>query len=291
MLRFLVFGASGLAGHLVTLYLTEQGYDVTGFDRRPTQRHHSITGDVTDQESVRQIIADGHYDTVINCIGILNQFAERDHAMAVYLNSYFPHFLASVTEGSTTQVIHMSTDCVFSGERGGYTEHDLRDGTSFYDRSKALGEIEDDKNVTFRNSIVGPDINPDGIGLFNWFMQQKGPVRGYAKAMWTGLTTLELAKAMESAALQRAHGLFNMVYSQSISKYHLLQLFNRYLRHDTIEITPSDDVALDKSLVRTNFDFDYTVPDYETMVAQMATWIGNHKDLYPHYPLTGHAVC
>ena len=83
----------------------------------------------------------------------------------------------------------MSTDCVFSGRRGGYTEKDFRDGETFYDRSKALGELEDDKNITLRNSIVGPDINPNGIGLFNWFMHQKDQVNGFSNTMWTGQTT------------------------------------------------------------------------------------------------------
>ena len=105
------------------------------------------------------------FDTVINCIGVLNQFAERDKAGAVYLNSYLPHYLAKITEGTDTQVIHMSTDCVFSGKRGQYTEYDIRDGETFYDRTKALGEIEDEKNLTLRQSIVGPDIKRTGIGL------------------------------------------------------------------------------------------------------------------------------
>ena len=90
---------------------------------------------------------------MINCIGVLNQFAENNHALAAFLNSYFPHFLAKTTEGTDTQVIHMTTDCVFSGKKGSYTEHDLRDGETFYDRSKALGELDDEKNLSLRNSM------------------------------------------------------------------------------------------------------------------------------------------
>lgn len=272
-----------MAGHAISLYLTEQGHDVTGFDLNKVSYCKSIVGNARDTESIKAIIKDGRYDSVINCIGILNQFAENNKELATFLNSYFPHFLTAVTSGTDTQIIHMSTDCVFSGKRGGYREDDLRDGETFYDRSKALGELEDDKNITLRNSIVGPDINEDGIGLLNWFLKQSGTISGYTKAMWTGLTTLQLAKAMEAAAKEKAHGLYNMVYKESISKYELLKLFNQYMRNDELTIEPSDKVAADKSLVRTRFDFDYLIPDYETMVAELAEWIINHKEMYPHY--------
>ncbi len=283
-MKFLILGASGMAGHMISMYLGEQGHDVTGFDMNPVTHCRSITGNARDTESIRKIITEGQYDSVINCIGILNQFAEANKELAVFLNSYFPHFLASVTSGTDTQIIHMSTDCVFSGKRGGYTEDDLRDGETFYDRSKALGELEDNKNITLRNSIIGPDINPKGIGLMNWFMQQSGTINGFTRAIWTGQTTLQLAKTMEEAAKRKAHGLYNMVPEQSISKYDLLLLMNRYLRDGELNIVPSETLAADKSLVRTRFDFGYMIPDYETMIREMADWTKKHREMYPHYP-------
>ena len=282
-MKFLVLGCNGMAGHMISLYLKEQGHNVFGFDRVKSQYIESVAGDARDAEFVRNLIGKNQYDSVINCIGILNQFAERNKALATYLNSYFPHFLADVTSETDTQVIHMSTDCVFSGKRGEYTETDLRDGETFYDRSKALGELEDDKNITLRNSIVGPDINPKGIGLMNWFMQQKGPISGYTKAMWTGQTTLQLAKTMEAAAKEKAHGLYNTVPDHSICKYDLLQLFNRYLRNGKIEISPIEGINADKSLKRTRFDFGCRIPDYDVMVAELADWVLTHKDMYRHY--------
>jgi len=284
-MKFLVFGASGMAGHTISLYLKEQGHDVTGFDRNEIKHCKSIVGDARDTQNIQSIILDGKFDSVINCIGILNQFADQNKELATFLNAYLPHFLASVTSGTDTQVIQMSTDCVFSGKRGGYTEDDLRDGETFYDRSKALGELEDDKNITMCNSIVGPDINPNGIGLLNWFMKQNGSINGFTKVMWTGLTTLQLAKAMEAAAKQKAHGLYNMVYKEAISKYDLLNLFNHYMRDDTLTIIPSETLVADKSLKRTRFEFGYIIPNYETMVAELAEWIRKHKEMYPHYNL------
>lgn len=284
-MRFLICGCCGMAGHMISLYLKEQGHYVFGFDRRKLDLIDSVAGDACDKEFVKNLILSGNYDTVINCIGILNQAAEDNKSLATYLNSYFPHFLAEVTKDTNIQVIHMSTDCVFSGKRGEYIEDDFQDGTTFYDRSKALGELNDEKNITLRNSIVGPDINPNGIGLMNWFLKQEGPINGYTKAMWTGQTTLQLAKTMEQAALTKAHGLYNTVPDHSISKYELCKLFNKYLRDDKIEINPIDGVNADKSLKRTKFEFSYLIPDYEIMVKELADWIKKHKDLYPHYHL------
>lgn len=275
-----------MAGHQISLYLQEQGHDVTGFALEKSRLlNKSIAGDATDFKTLKKIIQDGRYDTVINCIGILNQFAENNHALATLLNSYLPHFVASAANEVGAQVIHMSTDCVFSGKRGQYTEDDLPDGATFYDRSKALGELNDDKNITLRNSIVGPDINEKGIGLLNWFMHQNGEINGFTKAMWTGQTTLQLAKTMEAAAFERATGLYNTVPEMSISKYDLLRLFNKYLRKGKISIHPVEGVNADKSLKRTRFDFNYIIPDYEKMVSDVADWIYSHKSLYPHYNL------
>ena len=284
-MKFFILGCNGMAGHTISLYLKERGHEVFGFDRNKSVYIDSVAGDARDALSLEKLIKDGHYDSVINCIGILNQFAEQNKSLATYLNAYFPHFLADVTSGTDTQVIHMSTDCVFSGKRGEYTEDDFRDGETFYDRSKALGELEDGKNITLRNSIVGPDINPKGIGLLNWFMQQQGPINGFTKAMWTGQTTLQLAKTMEAAAQEKAHGLYNTVPDHSISKYDLLQLFNHYLRDDKITINPIEGINADKSLKRTRYEFNYLIPNYETMVSDLAEWTKKHKDMYPHYGL------
>ena len=288
-MKFFICGCNGMAGHTISLYLQEQGHEVYGFDLQESKLIKSFAGNAFDTETIARVIKEGKYDTVINCIGVLNQFAENNHALAAFLNSYFPHFLAKTTEGTDTQVIHMTTDCVFSGKKGSYTEHDLRDGETFYDRSKALGELDDEKNLSLRNSIVGADINPKGIGLLNWFMNnttgENPVVNGYNKAMWTGQCTYQLAKTMEAAAKERAHGLVNAVPDTDISKYELLKLFNKYLRGGRVQIKPVEGVNADKSLKRTNWDFNYRIPDYEQMVAEMAEWIYKHKELYPHYNL------
>lgn len=284
-MKFFILGCNGMAGHIIAIYLKEQGHEVVGFARTPSDFVPTVIGDAYDTKLIEKCLLEGNYDAVINCIGMLNQFAENDKAAASFLNGYLPHFLVKATEGTNTQVIHMSTDCVFSGKTGPYTETSFPDGATFYDRSKALGEINDSKNLTLRNSIVGPDIKQKGIGLLNWFMQQSGEVNGFTGAMWTGQTTLQLAKTMEAAAMNKVCGLINMVPSSNISKYELLKLFNHYLRNDELTINPVEGVVADKTLIRTNNEFNYQIPDYETMICEMAEWMKAHKELYPHYNL------
>lgn len=285
MKKVLVLGSAGMAGHMITLYLSESGYDVTGFSLTANTVYAGIVGDATDSAFIKEVVDKGKYDYIINCIGILNQFAESNRPNAILLNAYLPHYLAKITENTKTRIIHMSTDCVFSGKKGAYEAHDLRDGETFYDRTKALGELDDDKNITLRNSIVGPDINETGIGLLNWFMKQEGEINGFTKAIWTGQTTLQLAKTMDAVMKNGAAGLYNAVPDHPITKYELLVLFNRYLRDDALTIHPIDGVGLDKSLISTPFGFDYRIPDYEIMVKEMADWIFAHKGLYQHYGL------
>ncbi len=282
-MRFLVLGASGMAGHLISLYLKERGHMVVGFSRRGVPfLDKQVLGDVSDVELLKDSIEEGNFDVVINCVGVLNKAAETNPD-AAWINGQLPHVLADLTANMTARVFHMSTDCVFAGNNGPYTEKSEPDGESAYDRTKAAGELDDGKNLTFRNSIVGPDMNSGGIGLLNWFMQQPGPVKGFTGAIWTGLTTLELARAMEHEAGEGAHGLVNMVPDGSINKFDLLQLFNRELRGGTVEIAPDAGLQLDKTLVRTNFEPTYCPKPYPEQVREMAGWIRAHKELYPHY--------
>ena len=284
-LRALVLGANGMAGHTICLYLKTQGHDVIGFARKPSRIVESFVGDVRETEALRRRIVDGAFDVVINCVGILNADADRDRAQAIFINALFPHLLAAHIEGLPTQVVHLSTDCVFSGRRGLYREDDLRDGETFYDRSKALGELEDNLNLTLRTSIVGPDLEPAGIGLLNWFMRQEGEVKGYTRAIWNGQTTLQLAKTIEYGALRRIGGLYNVVPKVAISKFELLQLFNRHLRGDAVHIEPVPGLTIDKSLLRTRHALDCPVPEIPEMIAELAAWMREHRTLYPHYVL------
>jgi dTDP-4-dehydrorhamnose reductase len=283
-MKVLILGSTGMAGHIIAIYFVEKGHDVTTFSRSPFPYCKNIIGNALDAESITKILKTHNYDLIVNCIGILNQFAEANPTRAIYLNSYFPYLIAHTIKDTTTRLIHMSTDCVFRGNTGPYSEKSFPDGETIYDRSKALGEIVNNTNVlTFRNSIVGPDINNDGIGLFNWFMKQKGQIKGYSGAIWTGVTTLTLAKAMEQAALQELSGLYHLVNNQTISKYEMLGFFNELFKSESLEIENYSDFKLDKTLTNSRSDFNFIIPGYYDMFSEMKEWIENHKSLYPHY--------
>ncbi|WP_427108030.1 SDR family oxidoreductase [Lysinibacillus xylanilyticus] len=282
-MKFLVLGATGMAGHTISLYLYSQGHDVTTYSRTTFSYGKNITGDITDSNFLRTLLLDYDYDVVVNCIGVLNDACDTDREKSIYLNSYLPHAIVSLLKNRKTKFIHLSTDCVFSGKTAPYREKSLRDGESFYDRTKGLGEIESTQHLTFRNSIIGPDMKEDGIGLFNWFMKQHDTINGYTGAIWTGVTTLTLAKAIERAAIEGTTGLYHLVNNSSISKFDLLQLFNTHFKENKVVILPYQLVKIDKTLVNTRKDFSFIVPSYEEMILEMKNWIWQQKDIYPHY--------
>lgn len=286
-MKILVLGASGMAGHTIAVYFLEQGHAVTTFTRTPFPFGRNFCGDLANPALLRLMLEEGEYDVVINCVGMLNSACDREPAKAIYVNSYLPHLLDElVRRQSSAKLIHMSTDCVFSGQSAPYTEDSFPDGTTLYDRSKALGELNNDRSLTFRNSIIGPDMKADGIGLFNWFMKQNSAMQGYTEAIWTGVTTLTLAKAMEQAIEENLTGLYHLVHGESISKYELLKLFNKHFKQNSLSITGSTAVKADKTLINRRTDFTFKVPDYEAMIVDMKQWIQQHPDLYPHY-MTG----
>jgi dTDP-4-dehydrorhamnose reductase len=283
-MKILVLGASGMAGHTIGLYFKEQGHIVHGLSTEPVDfLDRFYICDATDKYLLSAILSQGSFDCVINCIGILDQVAEKKKGLAIYLNGYLPHFIAEQLIHTNTKLVHLSTDSVFSGDKGIYIENSETDGKSHYDRTKALGEIIDDKNLTLRNSIIGPDMKEQGIGMFNWFMKQTGNIEGLQRAKWTGVTTLTLAEAIEQAIKQNLTGLYNLVNNEFISKVNLLRLLNKHMKNDELEITASFAPAPDKSLINTRNDFDFEVPSYEDMILKMKEWIQKHKSFYPHY--------
>lgn len=275
-MRLLVFGVEGMLGHVVRLYFQEKGHTVKGTSRSGSG---DFTFDVTKNlDDAEKFIQEFKPDAVINCIGILNKVAEDNHSLAVLVNSYLPNYLDDICRKNQTKLIHVSTDCVFDGKKGEYTEDSFKDATSFYGQSKALGEVDNDSSVTLRTSIVGPDVNEKGIGLFQWFMNQEGETNGFDKVIWTGVTTIEFAKCMEKAIENNLSGLRHVVNNEVIDKYSLLSLFKKHFNKD-ITINRKSDYVSDKSLKRTT-DFDFGIPSYDQMVKEMADWVNKHESIY-----------
>lgn len=282
-MNYLILGVNGMAGHMVAQYLIEQGHTVKGFAREHSPICDTITGDARNEKDIVHALHADTYDYVINCIGVLNRFVDANLADGIYLNSVLPHFVAKQLEGTNTKLIHISTDCVFEGTKGKYIEEDIPDATSYYGRSKALGEVVDEKNLTIRTSIVGPELKQNGIGLFHWFMSQQDEVYGYQKVMWSGVTTLQLAKAIVQDIETPQTGRYHLVNNQDISKHDLLVLFNQYCRKKRIEIGINDTLENDKTLRNTREFQPFTVPSYEVMIQEMGEWMELHPDIYEQY--------
>lgn len=281
--KILVLGAAGMAGHVITRYLREHGYDVDALSRSRVERETNIVCDLLNTKQLASVLDKEAYDVIINSAGLLNQNAEKNKKEAIYINAYLPNYLADRFKDEKTRVIHLSTDCVFSGKNGPYTENSICDGDTVYDRTKALGELWDEKNVTLRMSIIGPDRNRNGIGLFHWFMQQRGEIKGYTQAYWSGITTITLAKAIEQVIEKEVTGLYHLSAKCPISKYELCQLFNKYFRNGSINIKEDSHVKINKVLINTREEQIYSIPSYEEMVAEMKEWIILHKSWYPMY--------
>lgn len=282
-MKIIVFGANGMAGHMVSLYLQEQGHDVTGFVRTKNNLVRCIEGNAMDAELVKQILYKSDYDVIINCIGILNKAVDAKLAEGIYINSVLPHFLAECAADTETRVIHISSDCVFSGDKGHYKENNHPDADSYYGKTKGLGEIWGDRNLTFRTSIVGPELKKDGIGLFHWFMSQTGFVNGFTEVIWSGITTLELAKVINSVLDQNLTDLYHLVNNDVISKHDLLCLFNKYMNDNKTVIHENGSFSNDKSLVDTRQELKYKILSYEDMVRELAEWMQSHAEIYKQY--------
>jgi dTDP-4-dehydrorhamnose reductase len=283
MKKVVILGCKGMAGHVVKSYLESTGnFDVWGIARGITSGEKVINLDVSNTKELEGIFNKGNFDVVVNCIGLLNKTAEDNPELAVWFNSYFPQLLASYGLKYNFKLLHISTDCVFSGKEGGYTETSFKNGIGFYAQSKALGEVISTKDLTFRTSIIGPELKENGIGLFHWFMNQEIAINGFTAAIWSGITTLELAKGIVWAIEDNITGLYHLTNNLSINKYDLLSLFKKETNKQ-IEITEVNGKKVDKSFIDTRKLINYKIPDYEIMIREMVALIKKNAHQYKHY--------
>ena len=281
--KVLLFGATGMAGHIAYYYLqSTERYELINVVYRTKLVKDSIVVDVTDKNAVTKLVEEVRPDLIINCIGVLIKGSKEHPDNAIFINAYFPHLLKKLSDKIGAKLIHISTDCVFSGKRGNYTESDFRDADDIYGRSKALGEIINDKDLTIRTSIIGPELKTNGEGLFHWFMHQTGQVNGFKTAIWGGVTTLELAKAIDNAIVQEQTGLIQLSNGIGITKHDLLNLFKKIWHRSNVNIPPYDGNKIDKSIAKSD-KFAYEVPGYEVMLLEQYEWMRKNDKLYSQY--------
>lgn len=282
--KILVLGSAGLIGHQVYNYLKDSGnYELHNISYSNKIQDDTILLDARDEQIFIDKITSIGPQYIVNCIGILINGSDEDPENAIFLNSYMPHRLTRLADKINAKLIHISTDCVFSGDkREPYVETDEKDGRGIYAKTKGLGEVVNDKHLTLRTSVVGPELKTDGEELFHWFMSQKSDIFGFTRAIWSGVTTIELAKAVQWAIDNEITGLYHVTNNSSISKYDLLKLFQKYTKKD-ISIKPLDEKNVDKSFIDTRLLIDYKIPSYEKMISDMVSLIANNRPLYYQY--------
>ena len=285
MKRILVLGAGGMAGHVMVEYLAQKpGYEIMRCARTAITPD-TILLDVTEFLKTEEVLSDRRPDIVVNCIGMLVQASQEQVDQAILINSFLPHFLSRLGRKYGFKLIHISTDCVFSGDRGGYSEDDFRDGDTPYARTKALGEVINDVDLTLRTSIIGPELKQNGTGLLHWFLMQKGEIRGFAKVFWSGVTTLELAKVVDDCIAHGVTGMVNLTMVPKISKFDLLVECQKIWGHDQVKILADDGHACDKSMIsRRNGLPIHLPPNYPAMLVELRDLMSQHREWYQHYP-------
>lgn len=283
-MNVLVLGASGMLGNAVFRVLSEKtDWQVYGTVRagnskrffQSTIAERLLVGvDVEQHDSLIQTFIRTRPDVVINCIGLIKQLAEADDPLqAVPINTLLPHRLARLCELSSARLIHMSTDCVFSGDKGGYCETDTSDAKDLYGKSKFLGEVDYPNAITLRTSIIGHELQ-SARGLVDWFLSQQDSCKGYSRAIFSGVPTVVLAKIIRDVVIPHPelHGVYHVAASP-ISKYDLLKLVAQ-VYGKTIKITPDDQLEIDRSLnaERLGEATGYITPKWEDMIKLMYSY-------------------
>jgi dTDP-4-dehydrorhamnose reductase len=285
MKKILILGSRGMAGHVIVKFLkNKEKYIIGQVSRTKSQVPYSYNIDVTDIYEFSKVIDNFSPDIIINCLGILNNEAENNPEKAIFINSFIPHYLAKKIAIIGGRLIHISTDCVFSGQKGNYLESDVKDGIGFYAQSKAIGEVDYGNNLTIRTSIVGPELKQNGIGLFHWFLTNKDTeIKGYANAFWGGVSTFQLAIAVEKAIdNSKIKGIVHLTNGKKISKCDLVKTFNSVFNKKII-INEDFNYKIDKSLsVGKQTNLLGIVPEYEVMINEMKAWMEVNRDFYTH---------
>ncbi|PAA29749.1 NAD(P)-dependent oxidoreductase [Pseudomonas fragi] len=281
-MKVLLLGASGMLGSMLYKQLVlDDRYDVAGTVRGSAiseyfseqEQSTLIPGiDVLDFDSLLSLLNTVRPDVVINCVGLIKQVSTANDPLKVLpVNAMLPHRLCKLCELTGARLIHISTDCVFSGSTGGYTEASISDSADLYGKSKFIGEVIDSTSaITLRTSIIGHELSTNK-SLIDWFLSQHGRVNGYSHAVFSGLPTIELSRVIMDHVLPRPelHGLYH-VSSEPINKEALLRLVARQYEK-SIEIIPDDSLVIDRSLRSDKFKHatGYTAPGWDVLVKQM----------------------
>lgn len=279
-MKILVLGSNGMAGHIVVKYLKGKNYNVSTLARN----NADFCVDIENKDQLDKFFnsENSSCDFLINCIGLLVNDANKDPAKAAYINSYFPHYLEQKYSTTNTKIVHLSTDCVFDGLKGNYVESDIHTEMNYYGKSKSLGEINNAKDITFRTSIIGPELKSTGSGLLKWILTNPDTeLNGWENAWWNGITTLQLAKCIDRYIQNPIiSGVYNLVNNDvKINKYDLLCKVNEIYNLGKKINRTNGPKTINKILVDTRNLINFQISDYDTQLLELKNFTDAISDI------------
>lgn len=285
--KILVLGSTGMLGHMTFNYLQNNGFDVYATSREEDLNKNIFQFDAfNSHQELESIIIELKPDYIVNCIGVLVSNSIEKPNLAIFINSFFPHYLAGLSEKYNFIFFHISTDCVFNGKNGPYEISSLKDESNYYGLSKNLGEVLTyKKSLTIRTSIIGPEVSDNKTGLFDWVMNQNNKIKGYSKVIWSGLTTLELSKFIQWMINYNTNSekIIHATNGIGISKFDLLSIINK--EHQLNLILEKDSSKLSNKHLLKQETLAYNFLSYSLMIKEQREWMLNNKLLYlKNYP-------
>ncbi|CAN7726877.1 SDR family oxidoreductase [Rhizobium sp. LjRoot98] len=280
-MKILVLGVSGMLGSAVFRLLShDPSHVVWGAERgdlaqrilKGVDTQRILSGlDVNDWDSVVGYVNKTDPDVIINCVGVVKQLADaQDPLVIIPINTLLPHRLHALCIDRGCRLVHVSTDCVFAGVTGNYSENAVADARDLYGLSKYLGEIKTPGAITLRTSIIGHEL-ASSHSLVNWFLSQRGKVRGFSRAIFSGLPTVELATVIKNVVIPRSdlYGLYH-ISANPINKYDLLYLIKQIYNKE-IDIERDENLVIDRSLDSSRFRAatGYVAPDWQELIVRM----------------------
>ncbi len=271
-----------MLGHMVYHTLSHvKNFDIFDLSGRRKLNKNTVLCDIENLNELKSIIQNIRPDFIINCIGLLIKGSSENKEKAIFINAYLPNFLQSTSEEFKFKLVHISTDCVFSGKVGKYSERSIPDSNELYGKTKSLGEFNDNKNLCIRTSIIGLEIKSKGEGLMHWLFSQSGKIYGFKNVFWSGVTTLELSKSILFALNNNITGLWNLTNGIEINKFDLIKLLKDEFLLNSIYIIEKTDIVSNKSLVSIR-NINYKVPSYSQMIKELKEYYVLNKSLYKY---------
>ena len=278
--RVLILGSTGMLGHVIYNVLQNQS-NIELFDMsfRTKLTKKSIICDVAKVDTLEEQIIKINPVVIVNCVGVLLKNSKINPANTIFINSYLPHKLRDIAVKINARVIQISTDCVFNGNRGHNSENTLPNASDIYGRSKSLGELNNSFDLTIRTSIIGPELKHNGEGLLHWLFNQSGNIYVYKNVFWSGVTTLELSKAILFSINNEISGLWNLTNGTEISKYDLIEKVINIFQLNKINLKQDNEKTSNKTLI-SNREIDFKVNSYDKMIVDLKSFYEDNKHFY-----------